>query len=89
MMTAEVTDMLLSELIEKYGSQSAVARKFGVTRAYVSAWAKKGGVVPEKFRLRELAGEVVQELQSGEQNASTRRLIRKVQAGLRPVPAEG
>lgn len=87
-MAAEVIDMLLSELIEKYGSQSAVARKFGVTRGYVSAWAKKGGVVPEKYRLRELAGEVVQELESGEQSASTRRLIRKVKAGLRPSPTE-
>ena len=77
--------MQLSELIEKYGSQSAVARRFGVGRAYVSAWAKNG-IVPEKYRLRELAGEVVQELESGEQSASTRRLIRKVKAGLRPAP---
>jgi hypothetical protein len=59
-----------------------------VTRAYVSKWAKTG-LVPEKYRLRELAGEVVQELEAGAQNASTRRLIRKVKAGLRKAEGEG
>jgi transcriptional regulator with XRE-family HTH domain len=83
MMPAEVNPMQMSELLERYGNQSAIARRFGVTRAYVSKWAKTG-LVPEKYRLRELAGEVVQELEAGAQNASTRRLIRKVKAGLRP-----
>ncbi len=64
--------MQMSELLERYGNQSAIARRFGVTRAYVSKWAKTG-LVPEKYRLRELAGEVVQELEAGAQNASTRR----------------
>jgi transcriptional regulator with XRE-family HTH domain len=81
----EVNHMQLSELLAKYGSQSAIARRFGITPTNVSRWAKTG-VVPERYALRELAGEVVQELESGEQSASTRRLIRKVKAGLRPAP---
>lgn len=81
--------MDIDELIKKYGNQSEVARHFGVTRAYVSRWVKSGKV-PERFALRELAGEVVQELESGEQNRSTQRLIRKIKDGLRPKPeAEG
>jgi hypothetical protein len=36
--------------------------------------------------LRELAGEVVAELKSGEQSRSMKRLIRKIEAGLRPKP---
>ncbi len=73
-------------LIEKYGNQSAIARRFGVTRAAVSKWAKVG--VPEKYALRELAGEVVEELEAGEQTRSTRRLIRKIEAGLRQKPTD-
>jgi hypothetical protein len=73
-------------LIEKYGNQSAIARRFGVTRAAVSKWAKVG--VPERYALRELAGEVVAELEAGEQSRSTRRLIRKIESGLRPKPVD-
>lgn len=77
--------MDIDQLIKKYGNQSAVARRFGVTRAYVSKWVKSGRV-PERYALRELAGEVVAELQEGEQSRSTQRLIRKIKAGLRPQP---
>jgi transcriptional regulator with XRE-family HTH domain len=81
--------MDIDELIKKYGNQSEVARRFGVTRAYVSKWVKAGRI-PERYALRELAGEVVQELESGEQNRSTQRLIRKIKDGLRNKPdAEG
>jgi predicted transcriptional regulator len=73
-------------LIEKYGNQSAIARRFGVTRAAVSRWARVG--VPERYALRELAGEVVEELEAGEQSRSTRRLIRKIETGLRPKPVD-
>lgn len=77
--------MDIDQLIKKYGNQSAVARRFGVTRAYVSRWVKSGRV-PERYALRELAGEVVEELQEGEQSRSMQRLIRKIEAGLRPQP---
>jgi transcriptional regulator with XRE-family HTH domain len=77
--------MTIDELLKKYRNQSEIARHFGVTRAYVSKWVKAGHV-PEKYALRELAGEVVQELESGEQNRSTIRLIHKIRAGLRPKP---
>lgn len=80
--------MDIDQLIKKYGNQSAVARRFGVTRAYVSRWVKSGRV-PERYALRELAGEVVEELQEGEQSRSMQRLIRKIKAGLRPQPEEG
>lgn len=81
--------MDIDDLIKKYGNQSEVARRFGVTRAYVSRWVKNGRI-PERYALRELAGEVVQELEAGEQNRSTQRLIRKIKNGLRPIPdAEG
>lgn len=78
--------MDISVLVEKYGNQSAIARRFGVTRQAVSQWARVG--VPEKYALRELAGEVVQELEAGEQTRSTRRLIRKIESGLRPKPSD-
>ena len=78
--------MDIQVLIEKYGNQSAIARQFGVTRAAVSKWAKVG--VPERYALRELAGEVVAELEAGEQSRSTRRLIRKIESGLRPKPVD-
>ena len=78
--------MDIQTLIEKYGNQSAIARRFGVTRAAVSRWAKVG--VPERYALRELAGEVVEELEAGEQSRSTRRLIRKIETGLRPKPVD-
>lgn len=77
--------MTIDELLKKYGNQSEIARHFGVTRAYVSKWVK-AGKVPERFALRELAGEVVQELEAGDQNRSTIRLIHKIRAGLRPDP---
>jgi transcriptional regulator with XRE-family HTH domain len=77
--------MDIDQLIKKYGNQSAVARRFGVTRAYVSRWVKNGRV-PERYALRELAGEVVEELQESEQSRSMVRLIRKIKAGLRPQP---
>lgn len=81
--------MDVQQLIEKYGNQSAVARRFGVTRAYVSRWVKNNRV-PERYALRELAGEVVAELEEIEPSKSTQRLIRKIKAGLRPKPdAEG
>jgi transcriptional regulator with XRE-family HTH domain len=80
--------MDIDQLIKKYGNQSAVARRFGVTRAYVSRWVKSGRV-PERYALRELAGEVVEELQESEQSRSMQRLIRKIKAGLRPQPEEG
>jgi predicted transcriptional regulator len=76
--------MTVEELTKRYGNQSAVARHFGVTRAAVSKWARVG--VPEHVRLRELAVDVVAELKEGEQSRSTRRLIRKIEAGLRPKP---
>jgi predicted transcriptional regulator len=76
----------IQTLIEKYGNQSAIARRFGVTRAAVSRWARVG--VPERYQLRELAGEVVKELEAGEQSRSTRRLIRKIETGLRPKPVD-
>jgi predicted transcriptional regulator len=76
--------MSIEELVQRYGNQSAVARHYGVTRAAVSKWARVG--VPEHVRLRELAGDVVAELKDGEQSSSTRRLIRKIEAGLRPRP---
>ena len=76
--------MSIEELVKKYGNQSAVARQYGVTRAAVSKWARVG--VPEHVRLRELAGEVVAELKSGEQSRSMKRLMRKIEAGLRPKP---
>jgi predicted transcriptional regulator len=76
----------IQTLIEKYGNQSAIARRFGVTRAAVSRWARVG--VPERYALRELAGEVVEELEAGEQSRSTRRLIRKIETGLRPKPVD-
>ena len=78
--------MDIQTLIEKYGNQSAIARRFGVTRAAVSRWARVG--VPERYALRELAGEVVEELGAGEQSRSTRRLIRKIETGLRPKPVD-
>ena len=78
--------MDIQTLIEKYGNQSAIARRFGVTRAAVSRWARVG--VPERYALRELAGEVVEELVAGEQSRSTRRLIRKIETGLRPKPVD-
>ena len=78
--------MDIQTLIEKYGNQSAIARRFGVTRAAVSRWARVG--VPERYALRELAGEVVEELGAGEQSRSTRRLIRKIETGLRPKVPE-
>ncbi len=78
--------MDIQTLIDKYGNQSAVARRFGVSRQTVSQWAKVG--VPERYVLRELAGEVVEELEAGEQTRSTRRLIRKIESGLRPKPAD-
>lgn len=78
--------MDIQVLVEKYGNQSAIARKFGVTRQAVSKWARTG--VPERYALRELAGEVVAELEAGEQTRSTRRLIRKIEAGLRPKPVD-
>jgi transcriptional regulator with XRE-family HTH domain len=76
----------IQTLIDKYGNQSAIARRFGVTRAAVSRWARVG--VPERYALRELAGEVVEELGAGEQSRSTRRLIRKIETGLRPKPVD-
>ena len=76
--------MTVDELVKKYGNQSAIARRFGVTRAAVSKWARVG--VPERYALRELAGEVVAELKEEDQSRSTRRLIRKIEAGLRPKP---
>ncbi len=79
--------MSLEELVKKYGNQSAIARRFGVTRAAVSRWARVG-VVPEKYSLRELAGEVVAELKEEDQSRSTRRLIRKIETGLRPKPVD-
>ena len=78
--------MDIQTLIEKYGNQSAIARRFGVTRAAVSRWARVG--VPERYALRELAGEVVEELEAGEQSRSTKRLIRKIETGLRPKPVD-
>ena len=78
--------MDIQTLIEKYGNQSAIARRFGVTRAAVSRWARVG--VPERYALRELAGEVVEELEAGEQSRSTSRLIRKIETGLRPKPVD-
>ncbi len=75
--------MDINQLIEKHGNQSAVARHFGVTRQFVSRWVKNG-VVPEKYALRELHREVITELEAGEQNRSTSRLLRKMRAGLRP-----
>lgn len=78
--------MDIQVLIEKYGNQSAIARRFNVTRAAVSRWARVG--VPERYALRELAGEVVEELEAGEQSRSTRRLIRKIETGLRPKPVD-
>lgn len=36
-------------VVEHFGSQSAVARALGVTRAYVSAWPER---VPEKQALK-------------------------------------
>ena len=78
--------MDIQTLIEKYGNQSAIARRFGVTRAAVSRWARVG--VPERYALRELAGEVVEELGAGEQSRSTKRLIRKIETGLRPKPVD-
>lgn len=78
--------MDIQTLIDKYGNQSAVARRFGVSRQTVSQWAKVG--VPERYALRELAGEVVEELEAGEQTRSTRRLIRKIESGLRPKPTD-
>jgi predicted transcriptional regulator len=82
--------MDINQLLAKYNNnQSEIARRFGVTRAYVSRWVKEGRV-PERFALRELTQEVVEELQAGEQNRSTQRLIRKIKSGLRPMPdAEG
>jgi hypothetical protein len=44
--------------------------------------------VPEKYSLRELAGEVVAELKEEDQSRSTRRLIRKIETGLRPKPVD-
>jgi predicted transcriptional regulator len=76
--------MTVEELVSKYGNQSAIARRFGVTRAAVSKWARVG--VPERYALRELAGEVVADLKEEDQSRSTRRLIRKIEAGLRPTP---
>ena len=78
--------MTIEELVKKYGNQSAIARRFGVTRAAVSRWARVG--VPEKYSLRELAGEVVAELKEEDQSRSTRRLIRKIETGLRPKPVD-
>jgi len=75
--------MDINQLIEKHGNQSAVARHFGVTRQFVSRWVKNG-VVPEKYVMRELHREVITELEAGEQNRSTSRLLRKMRAGLRP-----
>ena len=78
--------MSIEELVKKYGNQSAIARRFGVTRAAVSRWARVG--VPERYALRELAGEVVAELKEEDQSRSTRRLIRKIETGLRPKPVD-
>jgi predicted transcriptional regulator len=78
--------MSIEELVKRYGNQSAIARRFGVTRAAVSRWARVG--VPEKYLLRELAGEVVAELKEEDQSRSTRRLIRKIETGLRPKPVD-
>jgi len=75
--------MDINQLIEKHGNQSAVARHFGVTRQYVSRWVQNQKV-PEKYALRELHREVITELEAGEQNRSTSRLLRKMRAGLRP-----
>lgn len=75
--------MDINQLIEKHGNQSAVARHFGVTRQFVSRWVKNGRV-PEKYAMRELHREVITELEAGEQNRSTSRLLRKMRAGLRP-----
>lgn len=75
--------MDINQLIEKHGNQSAVARHFGVTRQYVSRWVQNQKV-PEKYALRELHREVIVELEAGEQNRSTSRLLRKMRAGLRP-----
>ena len=75
--------MTSDEMLKKFGSQAEAARAFGVTRAYVSRWVQKGEI-PEKYRLRELHREVIVELEQGEQNRSTSRLLRKMRAGLRP-----
>lgn len=74
--------MDIQTLLKKYGNQSAIALRFGVTRAAVSRWARVG--LPERYALRELAGEVVDDLEASEQSRSTRRLIRKIESGLRP-----
>jgi hypothetical protein len=74
--------MTIDEMLKKYGSQAEAARAFGVTRAFVNRWVK-AGEVPEKYRLRELHREVMVELENGEQNRSTARLLRKMRAGLR------
>ena len=75
--------MDINDLIKQHGNQSAVARHFGVTRQYVSRWVQNQKV-PEKYALRELHREVITELEAGEQNRSTSRLLRKMRAGLRP-----
>lgn len=75
--------MDINDLIERHGNQSAVAKHFGVTRQYVSRWVQNQKV-PEKYALRELHREVITELEAGEQNRSTSRLLRKMRAGLRP-----
>jgi transcriptional regulator with XRE-family HTH domain len=74
--------MDIQKLISKYGSQQALAQAFGVSKGAVSQWVK-AGKVPEKYALRELASDVVEDLEAGEQNRSTLRLIRKIKNGLR------